>query len=110
MLYLHCRWLPPRESAVSKTYCPFVQFFGVKFFLDYVYVRQQHFDNGFRESFHVSIRYLGVGTFQFGYDPETLRKLSEYVHHWIGKQRMFRTFLKLQLYIKQSLKNFPIKV
>jgi len=68
-----------------KTYGSLVQLLGVEFFLDYVYVRQQHFDNRFRQSFHVPVGYLGIGTFQFGYDAETLRELREHVHHRVGE-------------------------
>ena len=74
-----------------------------EFFLGDVGVGQEDFDDGFGEAFHVALPNFRVGTFEFGDDVETLRKLRENIDDRRREQGVFTAALELE--IKNVTKN-----
>lgn len=67
----------------------------VKVPLDDVDECQEHFDDCFRKSFHVTHHYFRIRTFELLDHIETLGQLGEDVDHRVGKQRVLAALLEL---------------
>lgn len=80
---------------LASTYNSFLLQMAGEFLFHYIRVSHQNFDDGLRESLHVSFPDLRVRTFQLRHYVEALRQLCENVDDGDTEEYMFAALLEL---------------